>query len=154
MERGLDCNERLVQRATRPPESPEWLLEAMHDSTGLDAAFGATRGFLSQVPRKISDMGEMEVGTAKGAMGVPIDDILCGAKGRWEGFSVVVHSFLIHLPFLQALEGRVVVARLVTKNLSVNGSRPEWTRFAEKALPTWPAPRLCAKNPERTHRSL
>ncbi|MCM2278677.1 MAG: hypothetical protein NDJ89_11440 [Oligoflexia bacterium] len=52
----------------------------MSDLAGLNPAFGTTRRFLSQISMEIGDMGEVEIGSAKGAMRVFRKQLLCGAK--------------------------------------------------------------------------
>ena len=87
------------------------LLKAMHHASRLQTTLEATSRLLRQVSSKIRHMGEVEVGTTKVAMTVSIDNVFCSAKTRWEVFGVVAHRFLIHRSCLQALVGRVVVAR-------------------------------------------
>ncbi|OFZ21954.1 MAG: hypothetical protein A2X94_15980 [Bdellovibrionales bacterium GWB1_55_8] len=54
-------------------------MQAMGDLPGFDPAFNALRGFLGQVVRKIRDVHEVEVSTAKRAMSVTLNYVLCGA---------------------------------------------------------------------------
>lgn len=57
----------------------------MHSASRLDAALGAASRFLREVAGEVSDMAEVEVGTAKGAVRVFGHDVFCGTKKLGRG---------------------------------------------------------------------
>ena len=58
----------------------------MHVAAHLDPALGTASGLLRQIGMEISNMGEVEVGSAKRAVRVATDHVFRGSK-NWERLS-------------------------------------------------------------------